>query len=262
MVANDEFAPVERLTQGRDGSYAGHEIMHLAEVFDLPEGADGEMDIEGLDIADGYLWVVGSHSLTREKPKPGEHDPDAALARLTEVKQHPNRHFLGRLPLVESAPGSGLFALRPRAGNGKRGTTRRSGCLKMKAERNALTRALDGDVHIARFMRVPAKENGFDIEGIAARGDRVFLGLRGPVLRGWATSWGRSCICPTAAAKIMLKDCAGCPAVSARTSCSWSTTCPPAIACTRAARSMPTSSGSRAAAPPGRAAGPRDLEEA
>jgi hypothetical protein len=36
-------------------------------------------------------------------------------------------------------------------------------------------------------MGVPAKENGFDIEGIAGRGDRVFLGLRGPVLRGWAT---------------------------------------------------------------------------
>jgi hypothetical protein len=185
-VANDEFASLERLTRQDDASYAGHEIVHLAEVFDLPEGAEGEMDIEGLDIADGYLWVAGSHSLTREKPNPGEHDPDAALARLTEVKQHPNRHFLGRLPLVERALGSGLFDLRPRAGNNKRGTTRRSGCLKMKAARNALTKALQGDVHVARFMGVPAKENGFDIEGIAAQGDRLFPGLRGPVLRGWA----------------------------------------------------------------------------
>jgi hypothetical protein len=33
---------------------------------------------------------------------------------------------------------------------------------------------------------LPSKENGFDIEGLAVRGDRVFLGLRGPVLRGWA----------------------------------------------------------------------------
>src|SRR3546814_13829874 len=36
-------------------------------------------------------------------------------------------------------------------------------------------------------MEVPSKENGFDVEGLAVRGSRVFLGLRGPVLRGWAT---------------------------------------------------------------------------
>jgi hypothetical protein len=33
---------------------------------------------------------------------------------------------------------------------------------------------------------VPSKENGFDIEGIAVRGDRVWLGLRGPVVGGHA----------------------------------------------------------------------------
>ncbi|MCC2662903.1 MAG: hypothetical protein K0S35_825 [Geminicoccaceae bacterium] len=183
-VANDELATVEQLTRQDDGSYAGHEVLHLAEVFDLPEAARGEMDIEGLDIEGGYLWVVGSHSLTREKPKPGEHDPAEALARLTEVKHHPNRHFLGRVPLVESGPG--MFEPRPRADDGARGATRRSACLKMKRGGDALDKALRDDVHIARFMGVPAKENGFDIEGIAARGDRVFLGLRGPVLRGWA----------------------------------------------------------------------------
>jgi len=183
-VANDELATVERLTRQDDGSYAGHEIVQLAEIFDLPDGAEGEMDIEGLDVADGYLWVVGSHSLTREKPEPGEHDPAEALARLTELEHHPNRHFLGRIPLVEGA--RGMFDLRPKAKGGERGTTRRSGCLKTKADGDALDKELRGDVHIARFTGVPAKENGFDIEGIAARGDRVFLGLRGPVLRGWA----------------------------------------------------------------------------
>ena len=159
--------------------------MQLAELFDLPEGAEGEMDIEGLDVADGYLWVVGSHSLTREKPKPGEHDAAEALARLTEVEHHPNRHFLGRIPLVESAPG--LFELRPRGGR-RRATAQRArcACLKMTGKGDRLDQGARKDVHIARFLEVPAKENGFDIEGIAARGDRVFLGLRGPVLRGWA----------------------------------------------------------------------------
>ena len=34
-------------------------------------------------------------------------------------------------------------------------------------------------------QRDPQKDNGFDVEGLAVSGNRVFLGLRGPVLRGW-----------------------------------------------------------------------------
>jgi hypothetical protein len=33
---------------------------------------------------------------------------------------------------------------------------------------------------------IPSKDNGLDVEGLAVSGNRVFLGLRGPVLRGWA----------------------------------------------------------------------------
>jgi hypothetical protein len=33
---------------------------------------------------------------------------------------------------------------------------------------------------------IPSKDNGFDIEGLAVRGNRLFVGLRGPVVRGWA----------------------------------------------------------------------------
>jgi len=56
----------------------------------------------------------------------------------------------------------------------------------MSKGRNALASAVRKDVHFGPFLEVPAKENGFDIEGIAVRGDQVLLGLRGPVLRGWA----------------------------------------------------------------------------
>ena len=126
-VTNDELATVERLMR-TDARYGRHQPFHLGDFFELPGGSGDEMDIEGLEIDGGYLWVLGSHSLTREKPKPGSEDHVEALRRLTEVEHHPNRHFL----------------------------------------------------------EVPGKENGFDLEGIAVRGSRVFLGLRGPVLRGWA----------------------------------------------------------------------------
>ncbi len=45
---------------------------------------------------------------------------------------------------------------------------------------------LEDDEHLAPFLAIPGKDNGLDVEGIAVRGDRVLLGLRGPVLRGWA----------------------------------------------------------------------------
>lgn len=183
-TANDELATVERLVRLPDGGYGHHQPFHLGNFFDLPDGPQGGMDIEGLDIGDGYLWVVGSHSLTRQKPKPGEDDANEMLAKLTAVQQHPNRHFLGRIPLVETTE-PGVYELSQTA-RGPDGSERRAACIETGREGSVLARLLRDDEHIGRFVHVPAKENGFDIEGIAAHGGRVFLGLRGPVLRGFA----------------------------------------------------------------------------
>ena len=49
-----------------------------------------------------------------------------------------------------------------------------------------LRELLRDDDHLAPFLPIPGKDNGLDVEGIAVIGDRVYLGLRGPVLRGWA----------------------------------------------------------------------------
>lgn len=46
--------------------------------------------------------------------------------------------------------------------------------------------ALQEDEHIRPFLAIPGKDNGFDIDGLTVAGERIFLGLRGPVLRGWA----------------------------------------------------------------------------
>ncbi len=184
-TANDEFPAVEQLVaiDGGRAAYGDHRALALGELFDLPGGPDGEMDIEGLAVDGGYLWVVGSHSLTRGKPKPDESEPAEALGRLGTLKWQPNRAFLGRIPIV---PGEepGRFEIGGRADAGGR----QPACLKMsrKRDKGALTRRLRGDEHLGRFLDIPAKENGLDIEGIVARGDRVLVGLRGPVLRSWA----------------------------------------------------------------------------
>ena len=183
FTANDEFAALERLIRQEDGSYGRHQAFSLAEIFDLPDGASGEMDIEGLDIDGDDLWIVGSHSLTRKKPKPGENDPATALDRLSSIRFQANRHLLGRVPLAPDADG---WLAPVRVIGREDRPTRRAAALKMGKKGGKLASLLEDDLHIGRFMGVPAKENGFDIEGIAARGDRVFLGMRGPVLRGWA----------------------------------------------------------------------------
>jgi hypothetical protein len=43
---------------------------------------------------------------------------------------------------------------------------------------------LENDEILAPFLSVPGKENGIDIEGIAVKDGKLFVGFRGPVLRG------------------------------------------------------------------------------
>lgn len=183
-LSNDELATVERLLRQDDGNFGEHRFFALADMFDLPDGAAGGMDIEGLEVdpTGPWLWVVGSHSLTRAKARPGEQETAEALARLTEITRSRNRHFLGRVPLVP-VDRHGTFELRGEAqGPGGAGVLR-AACLHNGASLDSL---LAADPHIAPFMAVPAKENGFDVEGVVARGERVFVGLRGPVLGRWA----------------------------------------------------------------------------
>lgn len=178
-VANDESASVERLTMA-GGRAAEHAQFPLRDVLDLPtEGRKDdtpEIDIEGMDRADGYLWVVGSHSLKRCKVNAD--DPVArSVRRLGRLEAQANRFLLARIPMQES---DGLPVLV------RKDKPRRAQRLRGDAQGNALTRLLRKDKHLAPFIGLPGKENGFDVEGLAVVGERLFLGLRGPVLRGWA----------------------------------------------------------------------------
>jgi hypothetical protein len=178
FLACDETASVERLRRMTDGRFGEHRHCALDGLVDLPAGAEGEMDIEGLCAVDGFLWIVGSHGLKRSKPKRDESEADDALGRMERVEREPNRHFLGRIPLVEEAPGSFM----PTQSDGER----RAAWARFGKKISALTRWVAGDPHLGPFLPIPAKENGFDVEGLAVRGSRIWLGLRGLVLRGHA----------------------------------------------------------------------------
>ena len=139
-----------------------------------------EADLEGLDYQDGYLWLVGSHSLKRKKPDENESVKDN-VERLAKVGRDGNRFLLARIPVIEE---DSTYTLRKKVEhNGKK---RNAAQLRGDDKSNDLTDALSADKHLRASLSVPGKDNGFDIEGLAVVGDRIFIGLRGPVLRGWA----------------------------------------------------------------------------
>ncbi|KAA9333286.1 DUF3616 domain-containing protein [Hymenobacter busanensis] len=183
-LAGDETANVERLRLAATGHRFGqHTTFRLGDFLDMPDPDEAaEADIEGLAECDGYLWVIGSHSLCRKQP-----DDNSGVAEgikeLTKVQADANRFLLARIPLVQNADTEDYELHKKAPRPGKEGRLRRAARLG----RRALARALAHDPHLGPFLKVPSKENGFDIEGLAAaEGGRLFVGLRGPVVRGWA----------------------------------------------------------------------------
>jgi hypothetical protein len=179
-LVGDESRSVERLTSGDYTNYNVHHSFDLAAYFKLPGPSDEEVDLEGIawDEENGRLWIVGSHSYRRKQPKPGASDEDAWKA-LSKTDRQANRYLLGYLELTGlpvNAEG-GASSVAPSKGF----------ALPFDDTSSRLIDALSASKTYEPFLDLPSKDNGFDIEGLAVANGRVFVGLRGPVLRGWAT---------------------------------------------------------------------------
>jgi hypothetical protein len=180
-LGSDETSTIERLSLVDSDKFAEHQQFRVAEFISLPVSEDQEIDIEGLAYTDDYLWFVGSHSYKRKKPKPDKTDAQN-FKRLTKIESEPNRYILGRIPLIDG----NLYSSCPSPQNPD--VQLNAAKLEVTKEGNLLMTALANDPHLGLFIKasIPGKDNGFDIEGIGVYQNRIFLGLRGPVLRGWA----------------------------------------------------------------------------
>lgn len=175
-VGSDELRSVERLSRAALYEYGERKSFPLDDLLGL-SGHD-EVDIEGMDYADGYLYLTGSHSLKRKRAKGKKNDAE----RLETVVREPNRYLLGRVPVMNGE------LLQSYAPPERPDAPLRAGMLPLTDSGNALTDVLRDDPHLGPFLDfpLPGKDNGFDIEGLAVAGDCIFLGFRGPVLRGVA----------------------------------------------------------------------------
>ena len=193
FLAHDETVAIEALrrmpSRGRALRYAGHRRFDLRTFFALPaRAAQGtgdeppEADLEALAFADGYLWVAGSHSAQRDEAE--GRSAAEAIDALSRVRRVGNRYLLGRIPVATAnVDGPTLVRRAP----GPKGAMLTAARLPGGRKNDVLTRALRDDPHLGPFMALPTKDNGFDIEGLAAAtGGRLFVGLRGPVIDGWA----------------------------------------------------------------------------
>jgi len=154
VIGSDEGSRIQILEPDETpGSYRPRET-----PIQLLRG-DQEIDIEAMAFADGVLYVLGSHSIKRKLIDPdGEYVENRAL--LETVSPEPHRKKLFRVEVDEE-----------------------SGLLASTIDVVSLETVLKEDPVLGPFTRIPAVENGVNIEGLAADGRMLYLGFRSPVLR-------------------------------------------------------------------------------
>jgi hypothetical protein len=190
-LGGDEGTSIDRMTSDGSGNFGSHKRFDLKDLLKLPGRAKEEIDIEGLDVNGGYLWLIGSHSAKRKKAE-DDKTPAENLDRLSKVEAEGNRFTLARVPLDADAE--------PVAQHRRLTAARLEG----DATGNLLTQALRKDRHVGRFVPrvrpdksvegIPSKDNGFDVGGLAVSGERISLACADPSSAAGASS--SSCASP------------------------------------------------------------------
>lgn len=150
--ANENY--IQLLKPDDSGNY--HVVSNIL-VYRGDKQAGRELDIEGFAVQGRNLYVIGSHSLARKRPRKNNTYEENRV-RMSKIKHEKSRYQLYRLKL------DGSYQV------GRR-------------EQINLSSIFNNDPVLSRFTSIPSKENGIDIEGIAVKDGNLYLGFRGPVLR-------------------------------------------------------------------------------
>lgn len=122
-----------------------------------------ELDIEGITNNDSIVYVVCSCALTRKSVKKDKFSVNKNIERLNTVSKERDRSDRCKLFKFSFNSDSGTPS---------------------NIESISLKDILIDDPLLGRFMNIPSKENGVDIEGICVDENTLYIGFRGPVFRG------------------------------------------------------------------------------
>jgi hypothetical protein len=155
VVANDEDDRLRVYDVTRGGEPT--QTLELFGSLPRPDGSKREADIEGVAVLEGMQWWIGSH------------------ARDSDGDKCPNRRVLVATQLRVEGGRVGMEVM------GAHYSTRRQGLLG-----TLLSLPEIGQV-LSKAEQLPPKvEGGFNIEGLAALGNTLLLGLRNPIVDGRA----------------------------------------------------------------------------
>lgn len=156
LVADDETQGVQVVLLKKRKLVAGGFIKLTNAQYD---GKPVELDAEGVAFEAGRFYVIGSHGRARHEESSAEEDENNAKAAASRQ--------LFRITLPASAVDlkTGKIVDKP----------------DIKSS-SALVTVLSGLDQIKEFYDQPLTNNGLTIEGLAVRDQRLFIGMRGPVL--------------------------------------------------------------------------------
>lgn len=161
-VVADEGRDLQRLSGDASSGFGQPTSYGLMDGKHRKKPSKGaEFDLEAMAY-DGKrsLYVVGSHSAKRRQLQGRQtKSAKANLNHFAQVHAEKARRVLFRIALDAQ------------------------GLPKGKPEKISLWKAISGNPLLKPFTRIPSKENGVDIEGLAVAGDTLYVGFRGPVLR-------------------------------------------------------------------------------
>jgi hypothetical protein len=133
----------------------GYTLLKDSDVVLANDGK--EVDIEGIACEGRRVYVVGSHAYVR--PKLDKEEPYRKnRERIGQIRYHPSRDVLARFTLQENGRASSL-------------------------EKTSLRSVIEANPILRPFARIPDKENGVNIEGLAVKQGRLYIGFRSPILR-------------------------------------------------------------------------------
>jgi len=151
-LATDEGTAIQILPK-----QGNHFISNIEGVIRLTKN-DDELDLEGLAWQPPYLYAIGSHSAKRKRVNFKETNKNN-LQRLQAIITEPSRHKLFQIELDKNNQPKQIKSI-------------------------GLDEWITADPILEPFVQIPSKENGIDIEGIASSDEHLYIGFRGPVLRG------------------------------------------------------------------------------